>query len=41
MTATGSFSSGPFRHRKDDGIDIQTIRSFVKDLQPSYAAYPE
>jgi hypothetical protein len=26
---------------KDDGIDIQTIRSFVKDLQPSYAAYPD
>lgn len=26
---------------KDGGIDIQTIRSFVKDLQPSYAAYPD
>src|SRR5262245_18097668 len=26
---------------KDDGIDIQTIRSFVKDLQPRYAKYPD
>jgi dienelactone hydrolase len=26
---------------KDDGIDIQTVKSFVKDLQPSYAAYPD
>jgi dienelactone hydrolase len=26
---------------KDKGIDIESIRSFVKDLRPSYAAYPE
>jgi dienelactone hydrolase len=26
---------------KDGGIDIQTIRSFVKDLQPRYAAHPD
>lgn len=26
---------------KDGGIDIQTIRSFVKDLQPSYAAHSD
>lgn len=26
---------------KDDGIDIETIRKFVKDLKPSYEAYPD
>jgi pimeloyl-ACP methyl ester carboxylesterase len=25
----------------DDGIDIETIRKFVKDLRPSYEAYPD
>lgn len=26
---------------KDKGIDIESIRSFVKDLRPSYAAHPD
>lgn len=26
---------------RDDGIDIETIRKFVKDLKPSYEAYPD
>jgi hypothetical protein len=26
---------------RDDGIDIETIRKFVKDLRPSYQAYPD
>jgi dienelactone hydrolase len=26
---------------KDDGIDIETIKKFVKDLKPSYETYPD
>jgi hypothetical protein len=26
---------------KDDGIDIETVKKFVKDLKPSYEAYPD
>jgi dienelactone hydrolase len=26
---------------RDDGIDIESVKKFVKDLQPSYEAYPE
>jgi len=26
---------------KDDGIDIETIKTFVKDLKPSYQGYPD
>jgi pimeloyl-ACP methyl ester carboxylesterase len=26
---------------RDDGIDIESVKSFVKDLEPSYKAHPE
>jgi dienelactone hydrolase len=26
---------------RDDGIDIESVRKFVKDLRPSYAAHPD
>jgi dienelactone hydrolase len=26
---------------RDDGIDIETVRKFVKDLRPGYQAYPD
>jgi dienelactone hydrolase len=26
---------------RDDGIDIESVKKFVKDLQPSYEAYPD
>src|SRR5262245_28910946 len=26
---------------RDDGIDIESVRAFVKDLEPSYKAHPE
>ena len=26
---------------KDDGIDIESVKSFVKDLRPGYEAHPD